>query len=191
MQLDASQITSGTVSASRIDVASLKASLITAGNIEALTLNVTKGKIGSWSVDGDSICRGAKNNTSGAMTAASGSMTLGSNGIRGFKWRLDASGAGAVAGGNISWDASGNVTFASSVSLQWTNPINAIVTALGGNGCPKLTKITAAGIYTGTVTASQITAGTISTDRIAAGSITASKLDIANVKASLLSLIHI
>ena len=187
VQLDASQITSGTVSASRIDVASLKASLITAGNIEALTLNVTKGKIGSWSVDGDSICRGAKNNTSGAMTAASGSMTLGSNGIRGFKWRLDASGAGAVAGGNISWDASGNVTFASSVSLQWTNPINAIVTALGGNGCPKLTKITAAGIYTGTVTASQITAGTISTDRIAAGSITASKLDIANVKASLIT----
>lgn len=140
VQLDASQITSGTVSASRIDVASLKASLITAGNIEALTLNVTKGKIGGWSVDGDSICRGTKNNTSGAMTAASGSMTLGSNGIRGFKWCLDASGAGAVAGGNISWDASGNVTFASSVSLQWTNPINTIVTALGGNGSPKLTK---------------------------------------------------
>ena len=187
VQLDASQITSGTVSASRIDVASLKASLITAGNIEALTLNVTKGKIGGWSVDGDSICRGTKNNTSGAMTAASGSMTLGSNGIRGFKWCLDASGAGAVAGGNISWDASGNVTFASSVSLQWTNPINTIVTALGGNGSPKLTKITAAGIYTGTVTASQITAGTISADRIAAGSITASKLDIANVKASLIT----
>ena len=187
VQLDASQITSGTVSASRIDVVSLKASLITAGNIEALTLNVTKGKIGGWSVDGDSICRGTKNNTSGAMTAASGSMTLGSNGIRGFKWRLDASGAGAVAGGNISWDASGNVTFASSVSLQWTNPINTIVTALGGNGSPKLTKITAAGIYTGTVTASQITAGTISADCIAAGSITASKLDIANVKASLIT----
>lgn len=50
-----------------------------------------------------------------------------------------------------------------------------------------LTKITAAGIYTGTVTASQITAGTISADRIAAGSITASKLDIANVKASLIT----
>ena len=96
VQLDASQITSGTVSASRIDVASLKTSLITAGNIEALTLNVTKGKIGGWSVDGDSICRGTKNNTSGAMTAASGSMTLGSNGIRGFKWRLDARGRGLL-----------------------------------------------------------------------------------------------
>lgn len=41
-------------------------------------------------------------------------------GIRGLKWRLDATGAGAIAGSNISWDASGNVTFSTAVSLLWT-----------------------------------------------------------------------
>ena len=135
--------------------------MITAGNIEALTLNVTKGKIGGWTVDADSLYRGTKNNTVGSCTSAAGSITLGSNGIRGYKWRLDASGAGAVAGGNIAWDASGNVTFASTVSALWTAPIGSLTTALGGSGYPKLTKITADGIYTGSITASQITAGTI------------------------------
>lgn len=185
--LDASQITAGTISANRIDTAALKASLITAGNIEALTLNVTKGKIGGWSVDNDSLYRGTKNNTAGGYTSATGSVTIGSNGIRGYKWRLDASGAGAVAGGNIAWDAAGNVSFASSVSAQWTAPIGSITTALGGNSYPKLTKITAGGIYTGSITAAQITAGTLSSDRIAAGSINASKLDAASIRSSIIN----
>lgn len=141
LQLNASQIVAGTINAARIDVASLKASLITAGNIEALTLNVVRGKIGGWSIDSDSIYRGTKNNTSGAYTAASGAVCIGSNGIRGFKWRLDVTGAGAIAGGNISWDAAGNVTFGASVVLNWTTPINNITTALGGTSFPKLTKI--------------------------------------------------
>lgn len=133
LQLNASQITAGTISTARIDVASLKSSLITAGNIEALTLNVVKGKIGGWNVDADSMYRGVKNNIAGAYTSASGAVTIGSNGIRGFKWRLDGTGAGAVAGGNISWDASGNVSFGSSVVLNWTTPISSITTALGGS----------------------------------------------------------
>lgn len=124
VRINASQITAGTIDAARINVAALKTSLITAGNIEALTLNVIRGKIGSWNIDADSIYRGAKNNASGAYTAASGAVTIGSNGIRGFKWRLDATGAGAVAGGNIAWDAAGNVTFGSSVTLNWTNAAN-------------------------------------------------------------------
>lgn len=189
--LNASQITSGTISASRIDVNALKSSLITAGNIEALTLNVTKGKVGGWTIDGDSIYRGSKNNTGGGYTSASGGVTLGSNGLRGFKWRLDATGAGALAGGNITWDASGNVTFGASVTVQWTSPIQSITTALGGASYPKLTKITAAGIYTGSITASQISAGTISSDRIAAGSIHASKLDAASIKASIINTSYI
>lgn len=187
LQINATQITSGTIGAARIDVNALKASLITAGNIEALTLNVTKGKLGGWTVDGDSIYRGTKNNTAGGYTSASGAVTLGANGLRGFKWRLDATGAGALAGGNIAWDATGNVTFGASVTVQWTTPINSITTALGGASYPKLTKITAAGVYTGTVTASQITAGTISADRIAAGSINASKLDATSIKSSIIN----
>lgn len=124
VRINASQITAGTIDAARINVAALKTSLITAGNIEALTLNVVRGKIGGWSIDADSIFRGTKNNTTGTYTATSGSVCIGSNGIRGFKWRLDSTGAGAVAGGNIAWDASGNVTFGSSVTLNWTNAAN-------------------------------------------------------------------
>lgn len=187
VRLDASQITTGTLSAGRIDVNALKASLITADNIDALTLNVTKGKIGGWQIDSDSIFRGTKNNTVGAYTSASGGVTMGSNGIRGYKWRLDATGAGAIAGGNISWDVAGKVTFAASVSVLWTDPLDSITTALGGSGYTRLTKIDAKGIYTGTVNASQITAGTISADRIASGSIKASKLDAASIKADIIN----
>ncbi|KAA6302878.1 MAG: hypothetical protein EZS26_001048 [Candidatus Ordinivivax streblomastigis] len=201
LNINASQITAGTINAARIDVASLKASLITAANIEAVTLNVTKGTIGGWTIDTDSIFLGTKNNTSGASTAASGAMTIGSTGIRGFKWHLDATGAGAVAGGNISWDAAGNVTFASSVSLNWTTPINGITTALGGSFYPKLTQISSTGIYTGTLTAAQVNAvsidagsiqtGILCADRIAAGSITATQLDAASIQAYIINVDYI
>ena len=201
VRINASQITAGTIDAARINVAALKTSLITAGNIEALTLNVVRGKIGGWSIDADSIFRGTKNNTSAACTAASGAVTIGSNGIRGFKWKLDATGAGAVAGGNISWDAAGNVTFGSSVVLNWTTPITNITNALGGTAFPKLTQISSTGIYTGTLTAQQvnavtinagsITAGTLSADRIAAGSIVASKLNAASIKADIINTAYV
>jgi len=129
LKINASQITAGTIDAARINVSALKSSLITAANIEALTLNVIRGKIGGWSIDSDSIFKGTKNNTSGGYTSASGSITVGSTGIRGFKWKFDSNGAGAVAGGNISWDASGNVTFGSSVSLNWTNAASNALTS--------------------------------------------------------------
>lgn len=186
LQLNADQITAGTINTALIDVESLKASLITANNIEALTLNVVKGKIGGWNIDTDSMYRGAKNNTVGTYTSASGAVTIGNNGIRGFKWRLDGTGAGAVAGGNISWDASGSVSFGPSVVLNWTVPINSITVALGGSSYPKLTQISGTGIYTGTLTAAQINAvsidagsikaGTLSADRIAANSINGNKI---------------
>lgn len=124
IRINASQITAGKIGAQYIDVAALKSSLITAGNIEALTLNVIRGKVGGWSLDSDSIYRGTKNNTSGAYTASSGAVTLGSTGLRGYKWRFDATGAGAIAGGNILWDAAGKVTFANSVSVAWQNGID-------------------------------------------------------------------
>lgn len=191
INIAASQITSGKISATYINTDELKSTLITASNINALTLTSTKGTIGGWSIDSDSIYRGTKKNTATSYTAASGSMTIGSTGIRGYKWRLESTGAGAVAGGNISWDASGNVTFANSVSLNWTAPIDDITEALGGDEFPKLTKITAEGVYTGSITASQITAGTISADRIAAGSITAAKLDAASIKSDIINTTYI
>ena len=191
IDIAASQITSGKISATYINTDELKSTLITASNINALTLTTTKGTIGGWKIDSDSIYRGTKKNTAATYTAASGSMTIGSTGIRGYKWRLESTGAGAVAGGNISWDASGNVTFANAVSLNWTEPIGEITDALGGDEFPKLTKITAEGIYTGSITASQITAGTISADRIAAGSISADKLDAASIKSDIINTTYI
>lgn len=122
--LNASQITSGTISTQRLDTNALKSTLITAGNIEALTLNVVRGKVGGWTIDADSIYRGSKNNASG-FTGASGAVTLGSNGLRGYKWFLDAAGSGAIAGGNIKWNAAGAVTFDKSVSLAWQTEIDA------------------------------------------------------------------
>lgn len=121
IRLDASQIVAGTISASRIDTNALKSVLITASNIEALTLDVRKGKIGGWSIDSDSIFTGTKNNEFRQFTSGTVYMTIGSRGIRGYKWRLDSDGAGALAGGNISWDVSGNVAFSDKVSLHWKN----------------------------------------------------------------------
>lgn len=187
LHLDASQITTGKVSAEHIDVAALKASLITVGNIEALTLNVVHGKVGGWSLDADAIYRGTKSNTPGAFTSATGAVSLGSTGLRGYKWRLDATGAGAIAGGNIAWDAAGNVVFAPTVSLLWSEPIGSITEALGGTSYTKLTKISAGGIYTGSLTASQVTTGILSADRIAAGSLKAEKLDAASIRTSIIN----
>jgi len=129
LKINASQITAGVIDVARINVDSLKATLITAANINALTLTVNKGTIGGWNIDSDSIYRGTKNNTANAYTAASGAITIGSNGIRGFKWKLDSNGTGALAGGNILWDAAGNVTFGASVSLNWTNAANSALTS--------------------------------------------------------------
>lgn len=122
--ITANEIKSGTITSTQLDANSIKANIINTAYIQGLILNFTKGTIGGWTIDGDSIFRGTKSNTSGTYTSASGAITIGSNGIRGFKWKLDSSGAGALAGGNISWDTSGNVTFGSNVSLNWTNAAN-------------------------------------------------------------------
>lgn len=95
--------------------------------------------IAGWTIDADSIYSGTKNNTVLGFTPTSGSITIGSNGIRGHKWRLDSNGSGSIAGGNISWNESGTVTFSQSVSLNWTNAID---TAMKSNyGYPYYKKI--------------------------------------------------
>ena len=97
-----------------------------------------------------------------------GNVALGSDGsiTNGTKWKLNNDGSGQIASGNISWDASGNVTFANSVSVAWTEDIDAITTALGGDEYPKLTKLSATGVYTGTLTATQVNAVRINASSI-------------------------
>ena len=68
-------------------------------------------RIAGWAFDHNHIW---KNNIS---LGSDGSITNGS------KWKLNNDGSGQIAGGNISWNASGTVTFASSVSAQWTTGI--------------------------------------------------------------------
>lgn len=108
--------------------------------------------IAGWNFDRESLYLGTKANTSGAYASKFG-ITIGSKGIRSYKCRFETDGSGAIAGGKISWNSEGVVTFASDVSLNWSNISGAI-----GN---KLTKIDANGVYTGTVSANNITAGTI------------------------------
>lgn len=105
--------------------------------------------IAGWNFDNDVLYTETKA-TSGFT--ASGSITLGPTGLRGYKWRFENNGSGAIAGGNISWDSSGNVTFASNVKIGWNN--------LGG------TIINSEGVFAGKISADNITAGTISTANI-------------------------
>lgn len=59
------------------------------------------------------------------------SVSLGADGsiFNGSKWKLGNDGSGSLASGNISWNASGAVTFSSAVSLQWKNDIEAAKSA--------------------------------------------------------------
>lgn len=118
------------------------------GKIFILQSNGTN-SIAGWNFDDAVLYTGTKA-TSGFT--ASGSITLGPTGLRGYKWRFENNGSGAVAGGNISWDSAGNVTFASNVKIGWSN--------LGG------TIINSEGVFAGKISADNITAGTISTANI-------------------------
>ena len=76
--------------------------------------------IAGWCFNNTTLYTGTQT-TSGYTT--SGNITLGPTGLRGYKWRFENDGSGAVAGGNIAWDENGNVTFADNVSMQWNQGI--------------------------------------------------------------------
>lgn len=185
LRLDAAQICSGSISAERLDVESLATRLLTAQRIESLTLDVQQGRLGGWTIDKDALYLGTKSNRPDAY--APGGMTIGSAGLRSGAWRLEASGAGALAGGSIRWDATGQVFFSPQVSMQWSAPLDSITSALGGEDFGRLTCLTASGIYTGRLDAAQITAGILSAERIAAGSLHADKLDAASVRTTIVN----
>lgn len=212
--ITANEIKSGTITSTQLDANSIKANIINTAYIQGLTLNFTKGTIGGWTIDGDSIFRGTKSNTSGTYTSASGAITIGSNGIRVFKWKLDSSGAGALAGGNISWDASGNVTFGSNVSLNWTNAANNALNSAKSYADTKKTeainsaattaqqkadaaknaaisdatnKVNALKPQLTKIDANGIYTGTINASQITAGTINAGRIDVNTLKSSLIT----
>lgn len=131
------------------------------------------------------------------------------NGIYGFKdgyktFYVNNTGDAGLGRGNqfIRYNATtGKIEFGSDVSLNWTQPIETINTALGGKDFPKLTYIDGKGIYTGTLTAEQVNAvninassiktGILSADRIAAGSIKSDKLDANSIKTNIINTSYI
>lgn len=115
--------------------------------------------IGGWCFDGDAIFFGDKKLQEGQYTSLS-CITISPRGLRGAAWRLEADGSGAVAKGNITWDKNGNVAFANSVKMAWsqiTGTDDVMTTA---------TYIDANGIFTGKINANNITTGTLSSERI-------------------------
>lgn len=90
--------------------------------------------------------------------------------------------------------AQSTATTANNTATTANNTANNTVNALGGSSYPKLTKIDANGIYTGTLTAGQvnavainagsITSGTLNAGRIASRSITADKIQAGSLTAT-------
>lgn len=78
-------------------------------------ITASSGSMGLWNI-GDSLFTGTENNISGQFTSAIGSITIGSNGIRGYKWRFESDGSGSIAGDNIYWDAAGLLTISGNAS---------------------------------------------------------------------------
>ena len=78
-------------------------------------ITASSGSIGLWNIS-NSLFTGTENNLFGQFTSAIGSITIGSNGIRGYKWRFESDGSGSIAGGNIYWDANGLLTISGNAS---------------------------------------------------------------------------
>lgn len=106
------------------------------------------------------------------------------NGIYGFKdgyktFYVNNTGDAGLGRGNqfIRYNATtGKIEFGSDISLNWTQPIETINTALGGKGFPKLTYIDGKGIYTGTLTAEQVNAVNINASSIKTGILSADRI---------------
>lgn len=106
--------------------------------------------IGGWYFSNSCLFTGAAPINAGSF-ATQGNITLSPDGLRGYKFRLEADGSGAIAGGNISWDEAGDITFIGT-KMKWAGTDTTIIDANG--------------IFTGKISADNITAGTISTASI-------------------------
>lgn len=72
--------------------------------------------IAGWHFDENAIWLGTKNNNINQHTSTEGDITIGTNGLRGFKWRLEGDGSGVLAGGNITWDVQGNTSITGKIA---------------------------------------------------------------------------
>lgn len=114
--ITAAKIAAGTITAAEINVSSIQASVVTATAVNGLTCTFSKGTIAGWHINASQVY---KNNV---YLGSDGSIT------NSTKWKFNNDGSGQIAGGNISWNAAGAVTFGTSVSLQWKNDIESAKT---------------------------------------------------------------
>lgn len=71
--------------------------------------------IAGWSFDNNTLYTGTAAVSGYTKT---GEITLGPSGLRGYKWRFENDGSGALAGGKISWDKDGNLTVDAQISAN-------------------------------------------------------------------------
>lgn len=122
-------------------------------------LSMEFGFVGGWYFSEKGMFTGTNPTPKGEFASVN-NITISPDGLRGYKFRLEASGAGAIAGGKIAWDDNGELTLDSSVTISWAQITGTNVVT------DKLTKIDSSGIYTGTINADNITTGTLSSERI-------------------------
>lgn len=71
--------------------------------------------IAGWNFDNTTLYTGTAATSGYANT---GEITLGPTGLRGYKWRFENDGSGALAGGKINWDAEGNINVDAKISAN-------------------------------------------------------------------------
>lgn len=71
--------------------------------------------IAGWNFDNTTLYTGTATTTGYANT---GEITLGPTGLRGYKWRFENDGSGALAGGKINWDKDGNINVDAKISAN-------------------------------------------------------------------------
>ena len=111
---------------------SAQASLSAYGNDGTLFFRLSNTKtnvIAGWNFYGSALYKGTLKDVSGQFTTASGDITIGETGIRGFRWQLNADGSGSVGGGHFSWDKDGNVTLDDSVQLSASSIVSGTLDA--------------------------------------------------------------
>ena len=106
------------------------------GTVKVFQLSSTNdSQIAAWYFNNTALYMGTLTTT--GFTGQSGHITIGSTGIRGFKWRLESDGSGALAGGNIAWGVDG------SVSISVVNTLKSNLISAGVNVDTGVVTITA------------------------------------------------
>lgn len=127
--------------------------------------------IAGWCFDNDVLYTGTKC-TSG-YTANASDITIGATGIRGYKWRLESDGSGALAGGNITWASDGSGSLANG-KISWKENGDVIFS--------DTVKISFANLGETIIDSNDIFTGHINADNIIAGTLRAIDIYAANIQ---------